>query len=142
LSLRFGIHMDEKEAVLLNPLQLAYLGDSVWELIVRYHLINRKLNVHHMHQQCVKLVNAHSQSQILHIIVNELTPAEQDIVRRGRNAHAKHAAPRNQNPDEYAASTGFEALFGFLYLTGQNDRIDYLIHQIPEVNEICLNRNN
>lgn len=133
MSLRFGIQMDEREAVQMNPLQMAYLGDSVWELIVRYHLIAQKLNVHHMHQQCVRLVNAHSQFLILQHIQDKLSPTEQDIVRRGRNAHAKHSAPRNQNPDEYAASTGFEALFGFLYLTGQNERISLLVNYIMEV---------
>ena len=134
MSLRFDILMEEQEAAQMNALQLAYLGDSVWELIVRYKLISQKLNVHHMHQKCIQLVNAHSQALILEKIQAELTTTEQDIVRRGRNAHAKHAAPRNQNPDEYAASTGFEALFGFLYLTGQNDRISILLKQIEEVN--------
>ena len=50
------------------------------------------------------------------------------------NAHAKHPSPRNQDPDEYAASTGFEALLGFLYLTGQNSRIGDLVNHIREVN--------
>ena len=135
MSLRFGIQMEEREAAQMNALQLAYLGDSVWELIVRYHLINQKYNVHHMHQKCVRQVNAHSQAQILQMIQDTLSETEQDIVRRGRNAHAKHAAPRNQNPDEYAASTGFEALFGYLYLTGQNDRISSILQQIQEEKE-------
>ena len=135
MSLRFGIQMEEREAAQMNALQLAYLGDSVWELIVRYHLINQKYNVHHMHQKCVRQVNAHSQALILQMIQDTLSETEKDIVRRGRNAHAKHAAPRNQNPDEYAASTGFEALFGYLYLTGQNDRISSILQQIQEVKE-------
>ena len=135
MSLRFGIQMEEQEAAQMNALQLAYLGDSVWELIVRYHLINQKYNVHHMHQKCVRQVNAHSQALILQMIQDSLSETEQDIVRRGRNAHAKHAAPRNQNPDEYAASTGFEALFGYLYLTGQNDRISSILQQIQEGKE-------
>lgn len=135
MSLRFGIQMEEQEAARMNALQLAYLGDTVWELIVRYHLINQKYNVHHMHQECVHLVNAHSQAQILCMIQDILTETEQDIVRRGRNTHAKHAAPKNQNPDDYTASTGFEALFGFLYLTGQNDRIASLLQHIQEAKE-------
>ena len=135
MSLRFGVQMEEQEASQMNALQLAYLGDSVWELLVRYHLINQKYNVHHMHQECVRLVNAHAQAQILSKIQDKLSEAEQDIVRRGRNAHAKHAAPRNQNPDEYAASTGFEALFGYLYLTGKNNRIEALLQYIQEAKE-------
>ncbi len=135
MSLRFGIQMEEREAAQMNALQLAYLGDSLWERIVMYQLINQKYNVHHMHQKCVRQVNAHSQALILQMIQDTLSETEKDIVRRGRNAHAKHAAPRNQNPDEYAASTGFEALFGYLYLTGQNDRISSILQQIQEVKE-------
>ena len=88
-----------------------------------------------MHKECVNMVNAHSQAVILQKIQEELNETESEIVRRGRNAHAKHSAPRNQDPDEYAASTGFEALFGYLYLTGQNDRISRLVSTIEEVSE-------
>ena len=134
MSLRFNITMDEHEAAQMNALQLAYLGDSVWELIIRYELINRKYNVHHMHRNCTDMVNAHAQSMILLSIMGILTEKETEIVLRGRNAHAKHAAPRNQNPEEYAASTAFEALIGFLYLTGQDDRISQIVNYIREVN--------
>ena len=135
LSLRFGKVMEQHDALQLNALQLAYLGDTVWEMVVRYHLIMKRFNVHHMHKDCVNLVNAHSQAVILQKIQDELNETETEIVRRGRNAHAKHSAPRNQDPDEYAASTGFEALFGYLYLKGQNDRINTLVSNIKEVNE-------
>ena len=134
MSLRFNTTMDEHEASQMNALQLAYLGDSVWELTVRYELINRKYNVHHMHRNCIALVNAHAQSMILLSIMGILTEKETEIVLRGRNAHAKHTAPRNQNPEEYAASTGFEALIGYLYLTGQDDRLSQIINYIREVN--------
>lgn len=135
MSLRFGKGMEQQEALQLNALQLAYIGDSVWELIVRYKLIMKRYNVRHMHKECVSMVNAHSQAVILQKIQEELNETESEIVRRGRNAHAKHSAPRNQDPDEYAASTGFEALFGYLYLTGQNDRISWLVSTIEEVSE-------
>ena len=125
--------MEEKEAAQLNALQLAYLGDTVWEVIVRYKLLTRKYNVHHMHKKCVDLVNAHSQYVILGSIQDKLTDTEKEIVRRGRNAHSRHSAPRNQDPDEYAASTGFEAMFGYLYLTGQDDRICRIVDYIEEV---------
>ena len=125
--------MDEKDASQLNAIQLAYLGDTVWEMIVRYKLISHKYNVRHMHKRCVSFVNAHSQYTILGSIQDKLNETEKEIVRRGRNAHARHAAPRNQDPDEYAASTGFEALFGFLYLTGQDERICRIVKYIEEV---------
>ena len=135
MSLRFERIMEPKDAIQMNALQLAYLGDSVWELIVRYQLACRKYNVRHMHQKCVELVNAHAQAQILLSLYPMLDDTETEIVKRGRNAHAKHPVPRNQNPDEYAMATGFEALFGFLYLTGNNTRIQNLVGNINEVNE-------
>ena len=132
MSLRFSVLMDQREALQMNALQLAYLGDSVWETIVRYHLSTCRYNVRHMHNRCVNLVNAHSQARILLSVQELLTETEQEIVRRGRNAHPKHAAPKNQSPDEYTASTGFEALFGYLYLTGQDSRICELVDHIRE----------
>ena len=66
MSLRFGKGMEQQEALQLNALQLAYIGDSVWELIVRYKLIMKRYNVRHMHKECVSMVNAHSQAVILH----------------------------------------------------------------------------
>ena len=133
MSLRFDRIMDEQEALQMNALQLAYLGDTVWEMIVRYDLIIQKLNVRHMHQRCVSLVNARSQSGILLRLNGTLTEPEKEIVRRGRNAHAKHPVPKNQDPDDYAWATGFEALLGYLYVTGQNERISELTDQIREV---------
>ncbi len=133
MSLRFDRLMDDQDALQMNALQLAYLGDTVWEMIVRYDLIIQKLNVRHMHQRCVSLVNAHSQSEILRSLTDTLTDSEKEIVRRGRNAHAKHPVPKNQDPDEYAMATGFEALLGYLYVTGKNDRISVLTNHIKEV---------
>ena len=127
--------MTEAEAMLLNPLKLAYLGDTVWETLVRYELICRGLNVHHMHNDCVKHVNAHAQRMTLDRLGSLLTEQEKDIVRRGRNTHAHHAAPKNQNPDDYAAATGFEALLGYLYLTGQDERLRSLFRTAMEEGE-------
>ena len=135
MSLRIESMMNEQDALQMNALQLAYLGDSVWETFVRYELISRKYNVRHMHRECVDLVNARSQARLLLLIQDILDNIEMDIVRRGRNAHPKHAAPRNQDPDDYAASTGFEALFGFLYLTGKDERIRMLVNHIKEVKD-------
>ena len=132
MSLRLGKQMDEEEAFQMNALQLAYLGDAVWGTIIRYDLVLKKLNVHHLHEQSVKRVNAAAQAEMLSRISGSLSENEAEIVRRGRNAHPKHTVPRNQQPENYAASTGFEALFGYLYLTGQNDRIRELYQIIME----------
>ena len=135
MSLRFNVMMDQHDALQLNALQLAYLGDSVWELIVRYEQVLLRYNVNHMHKNCVGSVNAHSQAAILRSVQELLNETESEIVKRGRNAHARHTVPRNQNPDEYAAATGFEALLGFLYLTGQNERISMLVNHIREAGQ-------
>lgn len=134
MSLRFDVMLEKHDALQMNAMQLAYLGDSVWELIVRYEQILHRYNVNHMHKNCVESVNAHSQAVMLQSIQNLLNETEQEIVRRGRNAHAKHTVPRNQSAEEYAAATGFEALLGFLYLTGQNERIRELVNDIKEMN--------
>ena len=123
MSLRLYGTISPKNAGMMNAHQLAYIGDSVWETIVRDTLIHRGMNVHHMHGACVTYVNAHAQAGFLQDISDMLDDMETDIVRRGRNAHPHHHAPKNQDPGDYAASTGFEALIGYLYLTGQEERI-------------------
>ena len=126
--------MDRKSTALLNALQLAYMGDAVWETLIRTWLIERKMNVHHMHLECVRRVNASAQASALKVIRDTLSEAEHEIVQRGRNAHAKHPSPKNQDPADYAEATGFEALIGFLYLTGQQERL-------REIRDCVLNAN-
>ncbi len=116
----------EREAQLLSPLQLAYIGDTVWDLMVRTGLLYTGMNVHSMHCAAVKQVNAKAQAQALLRIADCLTEEEKDLVRRGRNAHSRHGAPRNQDPADYSQATGLETLIGFLYLTGRVDRLKEL----------------
>ena len=115
--------MEPNDAGKLNSLQLAYIGDVVWEALVRTDLVLKKLNVHHMHDQCIRFVNAHAQAEWLALLRSTLTEEETEIVRRGKNAHAHHSAPKNQQPADYVAATAFEALLGYLYLTGNEERI-------------------
>ncbi|MBQ8537892.1 MAG: ribonuclease III, partial [Clostridia bacterium] len=103
--------------------------DTVWDLMVRSQLILTGHNVHKLHQMATARVNATAQSQAVQRLLPLLTEAEEDIFRRGRNAHARHAAPKHQDPAAYAAATGLEALMGYLYLTGQDDRLDELFSQ-------------
>ena len=106
----------------LNPLQLAYVGDTLHDLYVRSLLVSRKMSVGSMHKQAVRMVSAAAQAAMLAAIENELTEQEADVTRRGRNAQAKHAAPA-----DYAHATGLEALWGYLYVTNQTQRLDELI---------------
>lgn len=111
----------------LNPLQMAYLGDTLHDLYVRSMLVSRKMSVGAMHKQAVRMVSAAAQARMLEAIEPELTEQEADITRRGRNAQAKHAAPKHAAPADYAHATGLEALWGYLYVTKQTDRLDTLI---------------
>lgn len=115
--------MRETDARMLNPLQLAYVGDTIHDLFVRTHLVARGEAVGRMHKQATACVSAKGQTAIFQALSEQLTPQEADITRRGRNAHAKHAAPRNADPGDYACATGLEALWGYLYLSGQNERL-------------------
>ena len=132
MSIRESAPMAPEKARLLNPLQLAYLGDSVWDLLIRSRLLYAGRNVHNMHRAATGSVNAGAQAQALERMTPLLSPEEAEIARRGRNAHARHPAPRNQNPADYQAATALEALVGFLYVTGQEERLLELFQRSQE----------
>ena len=113
-----------------SPLSLAFLGDAVLEVLVRRRLVERtRLAPGRLHAEAVKYVSAKGQSRALAVVEPLLTDAEREVLRRGRNASkatvAKHASAR-----EYRASTGFEALLGWLYLTGQTGRVHQLFEAL------------
>ena len=137
MTLREFAPMEPAVARQMSPLQLAHLGDTVWEMMIRSRLVYRGRNVHNMHREAVAGVNAHAQAVALSRFENELTEDEQHILRRGRNAHARHPAPKHQDPADYALATGLEALFGYLYITGQDERIRHLFAVSQEV-QTCL----
>ncbi len=122
--------LSQEKALLLNPLQLAFIGDAVYALRVRLKAVATGRGMHALHRFTTSYVSASAQSKALSVIAAELSDQELAMVKRGRNAHTRHPAPRSATSAEYAAATGFEALLGFLYLTGQSDRIDALIEQI------------
>lgn len=124
--------LTEAEARLLSPLRLAYMGDTVWELLIRQRLLHSGKSVRHMHQGAVGGVNAAAQAEALRRIEPMLTEAERDVMLRGRNAHARHAAPKHQQQADYQAATALEAVFGYLYLTGQEERILLLFARSQE----------
>lgn len=118
--------LSEKEARLKNPLSLAFVGDTVWDLLIRQQLLVSQAHVNTLYKQAVQKVNAGAQARAAARIESLLTEAESDVFHRGQNAHARHNAPKNQDPYAYSRATGLEALFGYLYLTGQTDRIHEL----------------
>ena len=108
-----------------GSLELAYLGDALYDLYVRERLIARGGRVRLLHREAVTLVCAHAQSEALKRVAEQLTEAEADVVRRARNAD-QHP-PRNADPGEYHRATALEALVGYLYVTGQRERMNAVL---------------
>lgn len=109
-----------------SPLALAFVGDGVYELLVRAREVERtRLKPNRLHSGAVRFVSARGQFEALRYLEPMLTEAEKDLVRRGHNA-SKATVAKNASPEEYRASTGFECLLGWLYLQGRNDRIQEL----------------
>lgn len=118
--------LSEAEARMLSPLQLAYIGDAVHSLMARRRAVDRGLSAHAMHLFATHAVNAVAQSKTLMALLDRLTEDERELVRRGRNAHARHMPPKSASHAEYTSATGLEALLGFLYLTGNSERLQMI----------------
>lgn len=110
-----------------SSLELAYLGDTLYDLFVRERLVRAGGRVKDLNRQAVALVCAAAQSRALARLEPLLTEAEADVVRRARNAH--QSPPRNAKPAEYHRATAIEALMGYLYLTGQRERLAFLMER-------------
>ncbi|MBQ6206671.1 MAG: ribonuclease III [Oscillospiraceae bacterium] len=116
----------------LSSLGLAHVGDAVYELLVRTWLALRgKATGRGLHEAAVALVRAEAQSAGAARIRPALTEAEAAVFRRGRNAHP-HTVPAHASRAQYADATALEALFGWLYLTGQQERANELFRLIME----------
>ena len=113
----------------LSPLVLAYLGDAVYELLVRTAILRHgNAPVQKLHSRTVHHVCASAQADGFHRIEQLLTEEELSIFRRGRNTH--NNIPKNASPAVYRAATGLEALFGYLYLKGEKERLETLFSAI------------
>lgn len=114
----------------LSPLNLAFIGDCVYEMLVRESLVcdaNRPVN--DLHRESVKYVSAKAQTAAFEVIKDMLTDEELTIFKRGRNAKVGHS-PKSASEGEYHCATGIETLFGYLYLTEQIERIKELFSAI------------
>lgn len=108
-----------------GSLELAYLGDALYDLYVRERLVARGGRVRALHREAISLVCAHAQSEALACIADALTDEERDVVRRARNA--KQTPPKNADAGEYHHATALEALVGWLYVTGQRERMNEIL---------------
>lgn len=115
-----------------SPLALAFMGDAVFEVFVRaYVLSSGNRPVDKMNGMAREMVNAHAQAGMYHKIESILSEEEHRILKRGRNA-SSHTIAKNQSPGDYRHATGLEALFGYLFLKGENERLRELFEKCIE----------
>ncbi|MEG1782554.1 MAG: ribonuclease III domain-containing protein [Oscillospiraceae bacterium] len=115
-----------------SPLSLAFVGDAVYSLLIREHLVNEKrYPINKVHLMAVQYVSAKGQFLALELLEPVLTQEEKLIAKRGKNS-SKASVAKHASPEEYRASTGFECLLGYLRLTAQDERIDFLVNYIIE----------
>ena len=116
----------------MSPVTLAFIGDAVFGLLVREHLIASGITkAGSLHRQAVTFVRASAQAESVERLQSCLTPEELNIIRRGRNANTTHV-PKNANPIDYRIATGLEALFGYLYLAGSHARLREIFRALIE----------
>ena len=112
-----------------SPLTLAYIGDAIYDLVIRTIGVERgNKSANNLHKQTVAYVNARVQAKMIDALESELSEEESAVYHRGRNAKS-YTAAKNASIIEYRKATGFEALCGYLYLSGQQERMLYLIRE-------------
>ena len=128
----FFPEMNTQQLNRLSMLTLAHVGDAVYELMIRsMFCCQGHTQVTQLHKLTVSRVNAQAQAKAVEKILRLLTDEEQAIYKRGRNTHV-HSVPHNVDTGDYHAATGLEALFGWLYLQGRQERLSELFSAITE----------
>ncbi|HEX2945048.1 MAG TPA: Mini-ribonuclease 3 [Clostridia bacterium] len=126
-AIRSNLNVKQEDVKTYSPLVLAYAGDAVYELYIRTYLISKgNAPVHKLHKQSISFVKAKAQSDTIHSLMEVLTPEEQDVVRRGRNAKSG-TIPKNADVTDYKYATGFESLLGYLYLKADYTRLQEVL---------------
>ena len=123
----FFAPISEKEALYMNALTLAYIGDAVHSMYVRSNLVlscDKKID--DLHKLASSVVKAETQARLSEKLFDSFTEAEQSVFLRGRNSSTRHKA-KNQKAADYRKATGFEAVLGYLYLTGQTERLQQIL---------------
>ena len=140
--------MTEKAAVttidtsMMDGAALAFIGDAVYEIYVRKHVLaeagsghqSMALKVDALHHGTVQFVNAEAQACAIKTMTDDLTEEEQAVVRRARN-HKPHSVPKHADVMDYKWATAFEALVGYLYLTGETEEMERVIRRAITVIE-------
>jgi ribonuclease-3 family protein len=125
-----GLELSESNPRQLSPLVLAYIGDCVYDLVIKTYLLDKKGNmpVNKLNRMASNLVKAQTQSKLIGIIEDKLTEEELATYKRGRNAKS-YTSAKNASIGDYRRATGFEALVGYLYLDRQYARMVELVHE-------------
>lgn len=121
--------MDSKDAKLLNGLALAYMGDGIYEVYIRKHLLNKgDTKPNQLHIKTTQYVSAKAQARLIDLMLEKdiLSEDEVEYFKRGRNAKS-YSKAKNASAADYSKSSGFESLLGYLYLTNQHTRLEELI---------------
>ncbi len=122
--------LSEGEANSYSPLSLAFLGDSVYDTYVREYLLKKaNMPAAKLHSAKIRLVCAEFQSEIFGIFLDKLTGHELSVMKRGRNATG-NTVPKHADAAQYRRATAVECLFGYLYITGQLERLDELFESV------------
>lgn len=117
----------EQDIRAYSPLTLAYIGDAIYDLVIRSVVVERANRSNNdLHKKTIKYVKAEAQSRMIEALKEELTGEEEAVFKRGRNAKF-HTSAKNASLGDYKRATGYEALLGYLYLTDQTDRLLFLV---------------
>lgn len=136
--LKENFQMKEVGAKSYSPLVLAYIGDGIYDLVIRTVVVNRgNTQANKLHKKTSSLVKAAAQSAIIDGLLEILTEEEMTVYKRGRNAKSATMA-KNATMQDYRKATGFEALMGYLYLDNQWERMVYLIKEGLQRANLCL----
>ncbi len=126
-AIQSSLDIKEVDIRTYSPLTLAFIGDCVYDLVIRSMLVGEgNMQVNKLHKQKADIVKAPAQAEFVEAIMDELTEDELSVYMRGRNAHTATKA-KNASFTDYHKATGFEAMLGYLYLTHEQDRILQLI---------------
>lgn len=126
-SIKNGMSLESADVQTYSPLVLAYIGDAVYELVIRTMVVSKaNIQVNKLHKKSSALVKAQTQSQMVKLLFDELNDEEMTIYKRGRNAKSFTKA-KNATVIEYRMATGFEALMGYLYMSSKSERMLELI---------------
>lgn len=132
-ELKKEFELNEIDIRTYSPLTLAYIGDAIYDLLVRSFVVCKgNTSNNKLHKKTTRYVSANAQAEIIKAIKEDLTEEEVGIYKRGKNAKPSSTA-KNASLTEYLKATGFEALLGYLYLTGQKDRLTYIVKKGIEV---------